>query len=97
MSPAPLGDSGPLPDPGRRAKQVLGECPQELAEAMLTQYKRKETEVAQALGEAKGDYLSESRRMSETNRAIFEFRKVTIEELRKKIIEVENKESLGQD
>ena len=26
---------------------------QELAEAMLTQYKRKETEVAQALGEAK--------------------------------------------
>ena len=64
---------------------------------MLTQYKRKETEVAQALGEAKGDYLSESRRMSETNRAIFEFRKVTIEELRKKIIEVENKESFGQD
>ena len=35
--------------------------------------------------------------MSATNSAIFEFRKVTIEEVRKNIIEVENKESFGQE
>ena len=45
---------------------------QELAEAMLTQYKRKENEVEEALGEAQGDYLTESRRMTKSNRAIFE-------------------------
>ena len=70
---------------------------QELAEAMITQYKRKENEVAQALGEAKEDYLCESRRMTKSNRASFDFRKVTLAEVKKKITEVENKVSFGQD
>ena len=70
---------------------------QEIAEAMLIQYTRKECEVAQDLGMAKGDYLSESRRMTRSNRAIFEFRKVTEKEVRDKIIAVDNKESFGHD
>ena len=54
---------------------------QELAEAMLTQYKRKEHEVAEALGEAKEDYIRESRRMTKGNHSIFNFKRVTVKEV----------------
>ena len=70
---------------------------QELAEAMLTQYKRKELEVAEALGEAKENYLSQSRRLTKSNQAVFNFRKVTVKEVQHKILEVDNKESFGHD
>ena len=70
---------------------------QELAEAMLVQYKRKEIEVDEALGEAKENYLRESRRMTKCNRSIFNFRKVTVKEVKQKIVEVDNKESFGHD
>ena len=70
---------------------------QELAEAMLTQYKRKESEVAEALGEATEDYLHESRRMTKSNRAVFNFRKVTVKVVKQKIKDVDNKESFGHD
>ena len=70
---------------------------QELAEAMLVQYKRKEVEVDEALGEAREDYLRESRRMTKSNRCIFNFRGVTVKEVKQKIVEVDNKESFGHD
>ena len=65
---------------------------QELAEAMLSQYRRKESEVAEALGEAREDYLCESRRMTKSNQAVFNFRNVTVKEVKQQIIDVDNKE-----
>ena len=70
---------------------------QELAEAMLKQYIRKEDEVAHALGEARGDYLAASRRMTRGNKAVFNFRKVTVREVEEQINKVDNKESFGND
>ena len=70
---------------------------QELAETMLEQFKRKEREVEQALGEASGDCLAASRRMSKGNKAIFNFRKVSVKEVEKQITKVDNKESFGHD
>ena len=70
---------------------------QELAEAMLTQYKRKELEVAEALGEAKENYLSQSRRLTKSNQAVFNYRKVTVKDVQHKILEFDNKESFGHD
>ena len=70
---------------------------QDLAEAMLKQYIRKEEEVAQALGQARGDYLATSRRMTMGNKAVFNFRKVTLKEVEEQICKVDNKESFGND
>ena len=70
---------------------------QELAEAMLTQYVRKEEEVNRALGEAKGDYLRVGRNMTEGNTGVFKFAKITKKEVEKQIQKVENKESFGHD
>ena len=71
--------------------------PQQLAEVMLEQYQRKEKEVEQALGEATGDYLAESRRMTKGNKGVFKFRKVTVAEVDKQIQDVDDKESVGHD
>ena len=49
----------------------------ELAEAMIEQYRRKEKEVDQALGPAKGDYLEVGRRMTNGNKGVFKFKKNT--------------------
>ena len=35
--------------------------------------------------------------MTKTNRAIFNFRKVTVKEVKQKIVDVDNKESFGHD
>ena len=70
---------------------------QELAEAMLQQYEKKEKEVEEALGEARGDCLEASRRMTRGNKAIFNFRKVSVREVEKQIQKVDNKESFGHD
>ena len=70
---------------------------QELAEAMLTKYTRKESEVAEALGEATEDYLHASRRMKKSNQAVFNFGKVTVKEVKQKIKDVDNKESFGHN
>ena len=67
-----------------------------LAEAMIRQYERKEEEVQHALGEARGDYLEAGRR-PKGNKGVFMFRKVTKREVEKKIAEVDNKESFGDD
>ena len=69
----------------------------ELAEVMIKQYERKEMEVQLALGEAKGDYLKSGRKLTEGNKSIFTFKKVTKHEVEKKIKEVDNKESFGDD
>ena len=50
-----------------------------------------------ALGEAQGDYLAGGRKLTEGNAAVFTFRKVTRLEVEKKIQEVDNKESFGND
>ena len=70
---------------------------QELAEAMLNQYRKKEVEVEQALGPAKGDYLEMSRKMTKGNKGVFSFRKVTQSEVKQQILKVDNKESFGHD
>ena len=75
---------------------VLMEGP-ELAEGMLKQYERKEEEFQQALGEAEGDYLAGGRKLTSGNTAVFPFKKVTKLEVEKKITEVDNKESFGND
>ena len=70
---------------------------QEMAEAMLDQYKKKEIEVEQALGQAQGDFLKMSRRMTKDNRGSFKFWKVTSSEVKEQIKRVDNKESFGHD
>ena len=42
---------------------------------MLRQYTRKEKEVEEALGEARGDCLEASRRMTKGNKAIIQLQK----------------------
>ena len=54
---------------------------QELAEAMLKQYCRKEEEVNQALGEAEGDYLKLGRNLTKGNTGVFKFSKITKKEV----------------
>ena len=70
---------------------------QDLANAMLNQYRKKEIEVEQALGPAQGDIIKTSRRMTKGNTGIFNFRKVTETEVKKQIIKVDNKESFRHD
>ena len=67
----------------------------ELAEAMLTQYRRKDSEVAEAIGEEREDYLQESRKITKTKLAIFTFKKVTVKEVKQQIRDVDDKESFG--
>ena len=70
---------------------------QELAEAMLSQYVRKEEEVNHALGEATGYYLKAGRDMTKENTGVFKFAKITKKEVTNQIKKVENKESFGHD
>ena len=70
---------------------------QELAEAMLNQYKQKEVEVEQALGPAKGDFLEMSRKMTKGNKGVFSFQKVSKSDVKQQIAKVDNKESFGHD
>ena len=70
---------------------------QDLAEAMLEQYKQKEVEVEQALGPAQGDFLNMSRKMTKGNTGRFNFRKVKASEVAGQIKRVDNKESFGHD
>ena len=49
---------------------------QELAEAMLNQYARKEEEVNSALGEVCGDYQKSGRKMTKGNTGRFRFSKI---------------------
>ena len=62
-----------------------------LAEAMMKQYKKKEIEVKEALGEAKGDFLAAGRRITEGNEAVFNRKKVPKKEVEDKIAEVDNR------
>ena len=62
---------------------------------MLTQYRRKESEVAEAIGEEREDYLQESRKITKTKPAIFYFKKVTVKEVKQRIRDVDDKESFG--
>ena len=75
---------------------VISEGPG-LAEAMIKQYEKKEREVKQALGEAKDNYLAASRKLTAGNKAVFTWKKLTKKEVEKKISEVGNKESFGED
>ena len=75
---------------------VMTEGP-ELSEAMLKQYEKKDKEVQEALGEAKYDYLASGRRLTEKNKGVFAWRKVTLKEVEKQIADVDNKESFGDD
>ena len=70
---------------------------QELAEAMLNQYKQKEVTVEQALGPAKGDFLEMSRKMTKGNKGVFSFQKVSKSDVKQQIAKVDNKESFGHD
>ena len=70
---------------------------QELAEAMLNQYARKEEEVNSALGEACGDYLKSGRKITKGNTGRFRFSKISKKEVEKQIMKVENKESFGHN
>ena len=70
---------------------------QEMADTMIKQYERKETEVTQSLGPARDDYLEAGRRMTQGNKAVFNFNRVTKEEVLKQIAAVDNKESFGND
>ena len=70
---------------------------QDLAEAMLKLYIRKEEEVNNALGEASGDYLNASRNMTKGNRGVFRFNKITKKEVEEQIKKVDNKESFGHE
>ena len=70
---------------------------QEMADTMIEQYRRKEMEVNQSLGQAEGNYLEAGRRMTKGNKAVFNFKKVTKEEVMKQIASVDNKESFGND
>ena len=47
----------------------------------MEQYRRKEVEVQAALGQAEGDYLAASRRLTIGNKAKFNFKKVTKKEV----------------
>ena len=69
----------------------------ELAEAMLKQYEKKEREVQNALGEARGDFLAAGRKLTAGNKAVFTWKKITKKDVEKKITEVDNKESFGED
>ena len=69
----------------------------ELTEAMMKQYEKKEKEVQQALGEAQSDYLEAGRRLTAGNKAVFTWKKVTQKDVEEKILEIENKESFGED
>ena len=86
MSPTQLIQNG----------SVMTEGP-ELSEAMLKQYEKKDKEVQEALGEAKYDYLAPGRRLTEKNKGVFTWRKVTLKEVKEKIADVDNKESFGDD
>ena len=68
---------------------------QEMAEAMLEQYRWKEVE--QALGSTQEDFLKMSRTMTKGNEGIFKFREVTQQEVKEQIKSVDNKESFGHD
>ena len=70
---------------------------QELAETMLEQYRTKEIEVEAALGQVQGDYLAPGRMMTQGNKAVFSFKKVTKKEVEAQIQKVDNKESFGHD
>ena len=70
---------------------------QELAEAMLEQYRWKEVEVEAALGKAQGDYLAACRRMTSGNKAMFSFKKVSKKEVEARIKKIDNKESFGHN
>ena len=70
---------------------------QEMADTMIEQYRRKETEVNQSLGPAIHDYLEASRRMTKGNKAVFSFKRVTRNEVVKQIAAVKNKESFGNN
>ena len=74
MTPAKLVQDGALLTKGK-----------ELTEAMLRQYRRKEEEVQQSLGEAKGDYLAVGRNLTAGNKAVFSFRNVTKKEVEEQI------------
>ena len=76
--------------------KVLTKGP-ELAEALLNQYKRKEEEVQESLGEASGNYLAAGRKLTAGNKAVFSFRKITKKDVEKQIQAVDNKESFGHD
>ena len=69
----------------------------ELSEAMIKQYEQKEEEVQLALGEAREDYLAVGKKLTDGNKAVFAFTKVTKHDLEQKIKEVDNKESFGHD
>ena len=70
---------------------------QQMADAMIEQYRRKETEVNQSLGPATDDYMEAGRKMTKGNRAVFSFSRITREEVVKQITAVENKESFWND
>ena len=70
---------------------------QQMTDAMIEQYRRKETEVNESLGPAKHDYLEAGRKLTKGNRAVFNFKRITREEVVKQITAVENKESFGND
>ena len=69
----------------------------EMADAMIKQYEKKEMEVIQSLGPARDDYLETGRRLTQGNKAVFSFKRVTKEEVMKQIASVDNKESFGND
>ena len=75
---------------------VMTEGP-ELAKAMLKQYEKKDRELQEALGEAKGDYLAAGQKLTRGNRGVFTWRKITKMEVEEKISDVDNKESFGED
>ena len=76
---------------------VVKSTGQDMAEAMIEQYRRKEEEVNRALGPARDDYLEAGRKMTKGNTAVFRFRKITKAEVEKQIRSVGNKESFGND
>ena len=69
----------------------------DLAEVMLRHYRRKEEEVQQSLGEAKGDYLAAGRKLTAGNKAVFAFRNITKKRVENQIQSVDNTESFGDD
>ena len=59
---------------------------QELAEAMLKQYCRKEEEVNQALGKAEGYYLKLGKNLTKGNTGVFKFSKITKKRLSSRFV-----------
>ena len=82
---------------GKSKLEKLVNKPSEVAEEMVKQYKAKNEEVKEAIGQPAADYLTRVRKLTAGNCGRFDFNEVTEKEVREAIQKVDDKESFGAD